>query len=189
MQFTKPFKIAIAAGEVTTSFRKWHSARVKAGRTYNIPPYGAIQVDKIIRTSVKESSVKAVRQSGFDSKSDLIEYLGIDVKDPVFLIEFRFIGKASVNQPDTTKLPKDELEHLVTRVSKLAWVAQILTLIQQQPQTRAGDLAPQCGMQLDVFKRNVRRLKSMGLTISHEVGYELSTRGRQLVDNLANIDR
>ncbi|MGB9307669.1 MAG: hypothetical protein WCB92_29525 [Mycobacterium sp.] len=48
----------------------------------------------------------------------------------------------------------------------------------QRSGTRAPDLA--AGESLDVprFKRWVRRLKEMGLTISLDVGYRLSPRGR-----------
>ena len=34
------------------------------------------------------------------------------------------------------------------------------------------------------FKANVRKLKELGLTISLEVGYELSTRGRAVLQAL-----
>jgi hypothetical protein len=43
---------------------------------------------------------------------------------------------------------------------------------------RAGDLAADFGRDLQPFKTDVRKLKNLGLTISLEVGYELSPRGR-----------
>jgi hypothetical protein len=43
---------------------------------------------------------------------------------------------------------------------------------------RAPDLAAVLGRETLPFKRDVRRLKELGLTISLPVGYELSPRGR-----------
>jgi hypothetical protein len=42
-------------------------------------------------------------------------------------------------------------------------------------------LARGLGRETRAFKADVRRLKELGLTVSLEVGYELSPRGRRLV--------
>ena len=52
-----------------------------------------------------------------------------------------------------------------------------LDLIRAHPQRRAPDLAGMKGRETAPFKIDVRKLKGMGLTISHLVGYELSPRG------------
>lgn len=52
-----------------------------------------------------------------------------------------------------------------------------LDLIRQHPQRRAPDLAEIEGRETAPFKIDVRKLKGMGLTISHPVGYEISPRG------------
>jgi hypothetical protein len=47
----------------------------------------------------------------------------------------------------------------------------------RRPRVRAPDVAAQVGRERDPFKIDVRKLKRLGLTRSHEVGYELSPRG------------
>lgn len=49
--------------------------------------------------------------------------------------------------------------------------------IRSQPGTRAADLARQSGRETLPFKADVRKLKSLGLTRSLEVGYDLSSLG------------
>jgi hypothetical protein len=49
---------------------------------------------------------------------------------------------------------------------------------------RAGDLAPTQGQEKLTFKRDVRKLKELGLTESLEVGYRLSARGRTVLTHL-----
>jgi len=56
--------------------------------------------------------------------------------------------------------------------------AATLALIQQHPETKAAELAEHTGRELLAFKRDVRKLKELGLTESLERGYRLSPRGR-----------
>ena len=49
---------------------------------------------------------------------------------------------------------------------------------------RAGDLCRMAGQDKMSFKLNVRKLKTLGLTESLEVGYRLSPRGMALLDEL-----
>ena len=51
---------------------------------------------------------------------------------------------------------------------------------------RAPDLAESVGWETKPFKEHVRKLKSLGLTVSHSPGYELSPRGRALLDRLTD---
>ncbi len=57
------------------------------------------------------------------------------------------------------------------------WTGIYLALLQRCPGVRAGDLADEVGMDKARFKARVRKLKSLGLTESLEVGYRLSPRG------------
>ncbi len=54
----------------------------------------------------------------------------------------------------------------------------MLELIADQPATLAADLAAQVGREKLPFKRDVRKLKELGLTESLPTGYRLSPRGR-----------
>jgi hypothetical protein len=49
---------------------------------------------------------------------------------------------------------------------------------------RAPDLAASFGRETQPFKRDVRKLKDLGLTESLEVGYRLSPRGRAFLETL-----
>ncbi|WP_324274765.1 hypothetical protein [Blastococcus brunescens] len=58
------------------------------------------------------------------------------------------------------------------------WTRQVLRLIAEHPGVRAPDLAASLGRETLPFKRDVRKLKELGLTVSLPVGYEISHRGR-----------
>jgi Mn-dependent DtxR family transcriptional regulator len=71
------------------------------------------------------------------------------------------------------------------RVSRTGpWTRGYLELIADNPHVRAQDLADGLGVERDIFKNDVRKLKELGLTISHSPGYELSPRGRALLERL-----
>jgi DNA-binding MarR family transcriptional regulator len=61
------------------------------------------------------------------------------------------------------------------------WTEQALAAIGRHPGVRAGDLAADFDWDTPTFKRQIRKLKALGLTHSLERGYELSARGRQLL--------
>ena len=60
------------------------------------------------------------------------------------------------------------------------WTREALALIAANPARRAPDLAAELGRETAPFKRDVRKLKELGLTESLEIGYRLSPRGRLL---------
>jgi hypothetical protein len=83
----------------------------------------------------------------------------------------------------------DELAALVARLDAMdrraqigAWTRATLRTIRARPGVRAGDLARSLGRPRDEFKRDVRKLKNLGLTISLEVGYRLTPKGEALLD-------
>lgn len=57
-----------------------------------------------------------------------------------------------------------------------------MALIRDRPGVRAADLAAAAGRETLPFKRDVRKLKELGLTESLEVGYRLSPRGAALLE-------
>jgi hypothetical protein len=59
-----------------------------------------------------------------------------------------------------------------------------LRVIAERPGTRAGDLAAGMGRDRPSFKIDVRKLKELGLTESLKIGYQLSPRGRALLERL-----
>jgi predicted transcriptional regulator len=70
------------------------------------------------------------------------------------------------------------------RSSHGAWTRRFLKLIAASPGRRAADLAASIGWDVPTFKAHVRKLKTLGLTESLEVGYRLSPRGADLLRGL-----
>ncbi len=63
------------------------------------------------------------------------------------------------------------------------WTRQTLAIIDRSPGVRAPDLAAELGRDTPSFKRDVRKLKELGMTESLDIGYRLSPRGEAVVDD------
>jgi hypothetical protein len=89
-------------------------------------------------------------------------------------------------------LQADDLAELLRRLERLdavsrsgPWTTAVLTLIASRSAVRAALLARELGLDAVIFKRNVRKLKELGLTESLGVGYRLSPRGHAVLRTLA----
>src|SRR4029077_16069773 len=102
-----------------------------------------------------------------------------------------------VDEPDpraelaaTASLSDDDIAVIDQRLDRLdrasghgPWTRETLRLIEARPAVRAGDLCEMVRRELQPFKLDVRKLKNLGLTISLEIGYELSPRGQAFLDH------
>ena len=58
------------------------------------------------------------------------------------------------------------------------WTREVLEAVRDHPHLKALDLAEILGREKEWLKLNIRKLKNLGLTISHNPGYELSPLGK-----------
>ena len=87
----------------------------------------------------------------------------------------------------------DELRALIQRLQKMgsrgrsgSWTAQMLTLIDANPIVASSQLAPTAGMETKTFKASVRKLKRLGLTISYETGYGLTSLDSRVLSSIVD---
>ena len=73
------------------------------------------------------------------------------------------------------------LRNMNSRSRTGPWTGAALGLIYANPRVAASRLAPRLGMETAPFKSNVRKLKALGLTISHDTGYTLTSLGARVL--------
>jgi hypothetical protein len=168
----------IAAGEITLAFRRWRTPRVKPGAT-QVTPIGVIEFTAV--DVVDDITDDEARQAGFASAEDV--HRAMKPRGPIHRVALRLKGPdPRVALRETP--PEDALHERLERMG--AWTYEYLQLIHDQPEVRAADLAAGLGRETQDFKRDVRRLKELGLTHSLEVGYRLSTRGQLTLSSRSN---
>ena len=166
----------IAAGTITLAFRRWDKPRVKVGSQQKTP-VGVVEFTAC--EQVDAISDADARAAGFASPDEVEARMRKTGR--VYRVELRLVG------PDPRvalrELPPDEA--VFAAVAKYRWARDYLQAIADQPAVRAPDLAESFGRETAAFKRDVRKLKELGLTVSLDVGYRLSPRGQLVLRALA----
>ncbi|PUA81124.1 hypothetical protein [Nocardioides currus] len=177
---------AIKAGTVDLAFRRWARPRVVVG-TRMRTAVGLLEVTSVERAG--RITAEDARRAGAPSLKALKEALAARPQDPVWRIGLAYAGpdprEALRNEvPDAAAIA--EIDARLARLDRAsaygAWTRETLDLIDLNAGVRAPDLAAQVGRETADFKKDVRKLKELGLTESLAIGYLLSPRGEAVVD-------
>jgi hypothetical protein len=174
----------IADGTITLVLRRWDAPRAKVGGTQRTSA-GTIRIDDVVERPPRYRVTAAqARAAGFpDARSAQAELDRRPAKH-TYLISVSYL--APDERPDLAaddRLTPDGVAAISARLARwdssgTPWTRQYLEMIGGNEAVRAPDLAERVGLDVPRFKRRVRQLKGLGLTISLDVGYRLSPRGR-----------
>lgn len=199
MQFRQLDQEAIARGELTLTFRRWRRLQARVGGQYRVGRH-VIEVTSVRQIDPAEISSDEALAAGHDSAENVLASIrrsqrtSGDPNAPLYRVEFRCLGEqadprtmlAADSDIDPAQVAKigERLERMDARSRHGPWTQAALRAIAAAPGRRAADLAAEQGLETQKFKADVRKLKSLGLTISLDVGYQLSPRGRVVLDQL-----
>jgi hypothetical protein len=192
MLFRQHFLSGIGNGTITLAFRRWRRPTVRSGGTL-LTAVGQLHIESVREIDAARISNADARRAGFDSLDALLAELNRSKTGTLYRIEFGRLEadpRIALRQKKATNA--DERATLRERLRRLdaggAWTLRTLQLIRRHPGVRAGDLCALIGQEKMHFKGNVRKLKSMGLTESLEIGYRLSPRGGAFLRDLERDD-
>jgi hypothetical protein len=188
MLFKTRFHEGIRSGKIRCTVRIWQRPHVKVGGRYALGG-GAIVVDKIYETQLDDITPALARRCGFESLVDLLKVAKHGQGERVFIIDFHYDGKGGARPKAPTGVVSAEgiaeligrLEAMDRRSRSGPWTQSTLRAIEARPGVLAAKLARALGRPRDEFKRDVRKLKVLGLTVSLEIGYRLTPTGESLV--------
>jgi hypothetical protein len=174
----------IEAGAITLAFRRWKRPTVKTGGTL-LTSIGQLAIEAVDVVRLEDITGPEATAAGFANLESLRTQLAARVGGDVYRVHLRLAGpdpRIALREkiPDSSELDAlaGRLERLDRRAASGPWTTRVLRLIGDRPAERAGDLAPDIGMERAEFKTNVRKLKALGLTESLARGYRLSPRGK-----------
>ena len=184
MLFKRQVLEGIAGGKVTLAFRRWKRPQVRPGTRIRTA-LGAIRIGDV--RLIQEASLKEdhALKAGFDNLAALKNDLREGEDRQLYSVEIAGLEedvRALLRQDD--KLDEGEARSLVVRLERWDRASQmdgyhwrILTEIAGKPGVPAAKIAELLKIEKMRFKRDVRKLKELGLTESLSVGYRLSPRG------------
>lgn len=179
---------AIRDGEIDLAFRRWERPRLRQG-THMRTAIGLVEVTGVEPVAAESISAGEARRAGAGTPEELIARLDRRNADqPIYRIGLRFAGAdPRVALRENANLTDDEIAEITARLDRLdnargePWTHALLTLIERHPETKAAELAERTQRDTAAFKRDVRKLKELGLTESLERGYRISPRGQMLL--------
>ena len=174
----------VADGSVTLAFRRWRAQDVKPGATFRSAG-SVIRVDAVEVVDPAAITDAEAVLAGHPTADALRKRLAPDESWPTYKVTLAYAGPdPRIALRESDELTDADVAAIDARLDRLdrasshgAWTMRTLGLIREHPQRRAPDLAEMDGRETAPFKIDVRKLKALGLTISHPVGYEISPRG------------
>ena len=180
----------IANGNITLVLRRWDVPRAKAGGTQRTSA-GTIRIDAVTQYPGRHRVTAAqARAAGYPDAKSAQADLDRRPARHTYAIEVSYL--APDERPELAaddQLSDADVDAIGVAAEAMGrggdgspWTHQYLELIAANEAVRAPDLAARLGMDTPRFKRRVRQLKGLGLTISLDVGYRISPRGRAYLD-------
>jgi hypothetical protein len=193
MLLKKSELVAIKAGHVSLVFRRWQRPSVKTGGTLKTA-IGVLAIDEVKEITSAAITARDAKSAGYRSKQELLALLD-EREGTIYRIKVSYAGAdPRIKLRENDKLTAEEFAELSKKLERLdnaakvgPWTRRILETVQANPHVSAGDLAAKLGLDKEWLKLNVRKLKNLGLTISHEPGYELSPRGRVVLNRMKSV--
>ena len=175
----------IADGRITVVLRRWDAPRAKSGSTQRTPA-GTIRVERVTEHPHDYRVTRAqARAAGFPDAESAQAELDRRPAAHTYVITVAYLApderralaaSDALGDADFAAI-STALTRWDTASSDGPWTRRYLDLIAANEGVRAPDLAARVGQETARFKRRVRQLKGLGLTISLDVGYRISPRG------------
>ncbi|RKE41767.1 hypothetical protein [Sphingobacterium detergens] len=191
MLFKEIHLAGIKSGKITLAFRQWKQAAVKSG-TLLKTSVGLVEIGAI--ETVDESAItdQEAVSAGFKDKNQLLKSFRQQYLATIFRIAVRYHSEdPRVKLREGTELSEEQFVQLKIKIARLdtfskqgPWTRLILSTIRENPNLHAIGIARLLGFEKEWLKLNIRKLKNLGLTISHTVGYEISPLGEQFIQLL-----
>ena len=181
----------IKAGIITLQFRRWKKPSVRKGSRIRTA-MGVVEITDISETNPENITNDEAFSAGFSDLNHLLDILNSKRDGQVYKIELRYYSEdPRIALRQNTDVGDKDLETIKSKLDRLdryskegSWTVAVLKMIRDKPRVRAADLAKINNREKDDFKINIRKLKNLGLTISHEVGYTLSPLGELVFKTL-----
>ncbi|MFC8502726.1 hypothetical protein ACFUC1_10210 [Pedococcus sp. NPDC057267] len=175
---------AIKAGDVDLAFRRWDRPRVLVGTRLRTR-VGVLEVTSVDQVAPSRITAAEARRAGSPSLAHLRGMLEMKADRPAWRVGLRYAGadpreelRAAVPDAEEVAAIRRRLDRLDAASSVGPWTRTTLAIIDRSPTVRA----PELGRDTPSFKRDVRKLKELGLTESLDICYRLSPRGAAVVD-------
>ncbi|WP_026633028.1 hypothetical protein [Dyadobacter alkalitolerans] len=181
----------IMSGNVSLAFRKWKKLSIRKGSLLQTS-IGVVKITDLAETELSKITDEDARLAGYENAQAVTSELEKVTNGAIYRIELGYESPdPRIGQREQKEITNEELEALKEKLLNLdkfsnqgKWTTKVLKAIQENPKLPAVALAAKVNKEKEWLKTNVRKLKNLGLTISHEPGYTLSPLGEYVLKSL-----
>lgn len=186
MLFKEVHLQGIKSGKITLAFRNWQKVSVNSGSLLHTS-IGLVKIHNIETVNENDITDKDALNAGFIDKKQLLKSLRNNSIGTLFKITVSYHSvDPRIQLREQSELSKQQFEDLTKKLERLdqfskqgSWTKSVLYAIKENPKLHAMAIADLTGFEKEWLKLNIRKLKNLGLTISHQVGYEISPLGNE----------
>jgi len=195
MQFEPRLRTGIHDGSITVAFRRWRRPQVVAGHDYRTGN-GMVRAETVDIITPDDITPALAREAGFEDVATAISYLRGDPDWTLYCIRFRPLDSPDprAELASTEALSDADAAAIAQKLARMdaaskrgPWTSAVLEQIANRPAVMSTLLAETLNWDRPDFKLHVRRLKTLGLTISLDVGYRISPRGAAYMASSAYV--
>lgn len=191
MLFKQIHLVGIKSGEITVAFRKWKRVSVKSGSLLHTS-VGLLEIGEIRVVNEIDITEEEAIQAGFISKKQLLKSFLSNNGGHIFKISVRYHSEdPRIKLREETVISEQRYTDLKKKLQKLDdyskyghWTNKVIYTIKENPNLHTIGIAKLTGFEKEWLKLNIRKLKNLGLTISHTVGYEISPLGNEYLKKI-----
>lgn len=191
MLFTADAWPSLADGSITVTFRTWSRPQAKVGGRYRVAGM-LLEATDVRQLAAGKITNADARRAGATDADELRRRMKVtDAEQLVWRVGLRCVGTDDrVERRNDDALDHEAIAAIIARLDRFdhraesPWTSATLALIAERPGTVSTDLAEQLGRERFAFKKDVRKLKELGLTESLDVGYRISPRGLAVLQAL-----
>lgn len=186
MLFKEVHLQGVKSGKITLAFRNWQKVTVNSGSLLHTS-IGLVKIHGIEAINENDVTDKDALNAGFTDKEQLLKSLRGNTNGTLFKIMVSYHSvDPRIQLREQSELSKQQVEDLTKKLERLdqfskqgSWTKSVLCAIKENPKLHAIGIADLTGFEKEWLKLNIRKLKNLGLTISHQVGYEISPLGKE----------
>lgn len=191
MLFKEVHLQGIKSGKITLAFRNWQKASVKTGSLLHTS-IGLVKIHNIETVNENDITDEDALNAGFIDKKDLQKSFKNNSIGILFKIKVSYHSTdPRIKLREQSELSEQQFTDLTKKLERMdqfskhgSWTKSVLCTIKENPKLHAIGIANLTGFEKEWLKLNIRKLKNLGLTISHLVGYELSPLGNEYLKKI-----
>tara|TARA_R110001583_G_scaffold190363_1_gene354554 strand:+ start:169 stop:711 length:543 start_codon:yes stop_codon:yes gene_type:complete len=157
-----------------------------------LTPAGQLRIKSIDKIEYEQITDNDIIRAGYNNRKELDKEFALKDKGDIYKIKFELEqADPRIELRENTDISAEEMNDILNKLKRYDtrgkvknWTFKVLEIVDSGPGKYTIEYATKLGYEKEWFKLNIRKLKNLGLTISLTDGYEISPRGKLVLEKI-----